>query len=248
MVSSINRFMDRFLLSMIDLNILLVYLSFIYSSLFEVKVACFSIACITALFSDYFLMPKDNPNDKLYTIESSFIVLFRFSSLSFMTIVLIDEGSILFPLSIIISTIIVLYLAYQFYKYGTIIYNNSTSALLLYIKYSFFIAITITISFKIFTPIVLKTPIALFITICLIINSKSNSYELYPNIKEEITFEGLKAIKVINKRLSASLCPERKIMRIGQLQIHMQNCLISNCFCKKSQIYCTYIVIVSDKI
>ena len=175
-VSSINQFMDRFLLSMIEINILLAYLSFIDSNLFEVKVLCFLIANMTAVFSDYFLMPKNNPNDMLYTVETSFVVLFRLSSLSLITVVLIDEYNGLFPLSIVASIIMGIYLCYKFYRYGAITYNTKTSSIVLYIKFSLFVSISITISLKIFTPIILSTPLTLFLMTYLLVNIRSNSY------------------------------------------------------------------------
>ncbi len=168
--------MDKFLLSMIEINILLAYLSFINSNLFEVKVLCFSIASITAVFSDYFLMPKNNPNDMLYTVETYFVVLFRLSSLSLITVVLIDEYNELFPLSIVASTIIGIYLCYEFYHHGAITYNTTTSSTVLYIKFSLFISIIISISLKVFTPIMLVTHITLFLIIYLLVNIRSNSY------------------------------------------------------------------------
>ena len=137
--------MDQFFLSLIEINILLVYLSFIDSSLFEVKILLLSISSITALFSDYFLLPKNNPNDILYTVETFFIVLFRLSFLLLITIVLIDKFCRLFPLSIVAATIILIYLAYSFYHYGNIAYNNTASSILLYAKYSFFISLSTTI-------------------------------------------------------------------------------------------------------
>lgn len=174
LISSINKFIDPLLMPIIEINILLAYASFIDSSLFEVKVLCFSIASITALFSDYFLMPKNNPNDMLYTIETFFIALSRISFLSSITIVLINEYSELFPLSIIGSNIIGIFQCYLFYHHGTIAYSDVTSSILLYFKYSFFMAIILTISLKMFIPIVIQTPITLCFIILLLVNLKSN--------------------------------------------------------------------------
>ena len=130
-----------------------------------VKSVALGIANLTAIFSDFFLMPKNNPSDLLYTIETSFMVLFRCSFLLSLNAALVDYYVDSAMVSTAISLMLIILLSYEFDRRGALIYNNQTSTLWFYVCYAVFMAINTTISLKLFMPIGEITPISLFFII-----------------------------------------------------------------------------------
>ena len=110
-------------------------------------------------------MPKNNPSDLLYTIETSFMVLFRCSFLLSLNAALVDYYINSSIGSTAISFILIVILSYEFDKSGALIYNNQTSTRWFYVSYAVFMAINTTILLKLFMSIGETTPISLFFII-----------------------------------------------------------------------------------
>ncbi len=159
------------------------FLSFLHESIFIIKIISFSIASLTAIFSDYFLMPKNNPHDFLYSIESSFIVLLRCSFLISMSFSLMEYYEISSFGSAVVSFVLIIILNYQFYGIGALVYRNKTSSLCFSASYALFMAVNITMLLKLFIATPSWTSITLFALFLFKIYFTSKSLYNYPNLR-----------------------------------------------------------------
>lgn len=161
-ISTINSYISNTMLIVIEINILLIYISFLNDTLFALKLIILAVIILISLFVDYFMMPNRNINDFHFTTETSFIILFRCSFVLVIIFSLAHYYDSQGFLEAIVSVFTNIVLIYSYYRKGGMLYHHQISSVCFNINFSLLVTINTTILLELFENFALLAIIIIF--------------------------------------------------------------------------------------
>jgi hypothetical protein len=134
------------MLIIIEINILLIYISFLNDNLAILKIIILAFILLVNLFVDYFMMPNRNLNDFHFTMETTFILLFRCCFVLVIIFSLADYYHNLGFLGALVSFVLNIVLFYGYHQKGGMLYHHQISSFLFSINFSLIVTINTTVS------------------------------------------------------------------------------------------------------